>query len=90
MTEEPRTVEDEATGDSDEEANAGKKVVRLSVGQEMTGTIKQVTEFGAFVDIGAGRDGLVHISELSVGAREQCQGCRGGRPDCYCLDQAAE
>ncbi len=67
MTEEPRTVEDEATGDSDEEANAGKKVVRLSVGQEMTGTIKQVTEFGAFVDIGAGRDGLVHISELSVG-----------------------
>jgi transcriptional accessory protein Tex/SPT6 len=67
MTEEPRTVEDEATGGSDEEANAGKKVVRLSVGQEMTGTIKQVTEFGAFVDIGAGRDGLVHISELSVG-----------------------
>ncbi len=67
MTEEPRTVEDEATGAPDEEANAGKKVVRLSVGQEMTGTIKQVTEFGAFVDIGAGRDGLVHISELSVG-----------------------
>ena len=44
-----------------------KRVVRLSVGQEITGTVKQVTDFGAFVDIGAGRDGLVHISELSVG-----------------------
>jgi small subunit ribosomal protein S1 len=43
-----------------------KKVVRkLSIGQEMTGTITRVTNFGAFVDIGVGRDGLIHISELS-------------------------
>ena len=35
-----------------------RKVVRLSVGQEVKGVIKRVTEFGAFVDIGAGRDGL--------------------------------
>ena len=67
MTEEPRAVEKEAAADSGGKADAGKKVVRLSVGQELTGTIKQVTDFGAFVDIGAGRDGLVHISELSVG-----------------------
>lgn len=67
MTEEPRTVETETVGATEGEADASKKVVRLSVGQEITGTIKQVTEFGAFVDIGAGRDGLVHISELSVG-----------------------
>ena len=73
MTEEPRTVETEAVGVTEDEAEAeaedeaGKKVVRLSVGQEITGTVKQVTDFGAFVDIGAGRDGLVHISELSVG-----------------------
>lgn len=45
----------------------GKQVVYLSVGQEVTGTIKRTTEFGAFVDIGAGRDGLIHISELAVG-----------------------
>ena len=41
-------------------------VVRmLSIGQQVKGTVKRVTEFGAFVDIGVGRDGLVHISELS-------------------------
>ena len=67
MTEETRTVETETVGATEGEADASKKVVRLSVGQEITGTIKQVTEFGAFVDIGAGRDGLVHISEMSVG-----------------------
>jgi len=47
---------------------AQKRVVRkLSVGQKLTGTVKRTTEFGAFIDIGAGRDGLVHISELSLG-----------------------
>lgn len=45
----------------------GKQVVYLSVGQEVTGTVKRTTDFGAFVDIGAGRDGLIHISELAVG-----------------------
>lgn len=38
----------------------------LSVGQPIQGTVKRLTEFGAFVDIGVGRDGLVHISELST------------------------
>ena len=33
---------------------------------EVEGTVKRVSEFGAFVDIGAGRDGLLHISELST------------------------
>jgi len=67
MTEEPRTVEIEEADETTSEDDSGKKVVRLSVGQELTGKVKQVTDFGAFVDIGAGRDGLVHISELSVG-----------------------
>lgn len=45
----------------------GKRVVRtLAEGQEVKGTVKRISEFGAFVDIGVGRDGLVHISELSV------------------------
>lgn len=37
----------------------------LKEGQILTGTIRNVTDFGAFVDIGVKHDGLVHISELS-------------------------
>lgn len=45
-----------------------RKVVKtLHVGQEVQGTVKRVTDFGAFVDIGVGRDGLVHVSEMSAG-----------------------
>jgi uncharacterized protein len=31
----------------------------------ITGTVRNVADFGAFVDIGVHQDGLVHISELS-------------------------
>jgi predicted RNA-binding protein with RPS1 domain len=31
---------------------------------ELTGTVKKVELFGAFIDVGVGRDGLVHISAL--------------------------
>ncbi|HXF64948.1 MAG TPA: S1 RNA-binding domain-containing protein [Caldilineaceae bacterium] len=49
------------------ESGENRRVVRmLSVGQQVTGTVKRVADFGAFVDIGVGRDGLIHISELSV------------------------
>lgn len=37
----------------------------LEVGMEMQGTVRNVVDFGAFVDIGIGQDGLVHISRLS-------------------------
>lgn len=37
----------------------------LKVGMEMTGTVRNVVDFGAFVDIGVKNDGLVHISEMS-------------------------
>jgi len=39
----------------------------LVVGMELTGTVRNVIDFGAFVDIGVHQDGLVHISELSDG-----------------------
>jgi len=43
-----------------------KRVVKkLAKGMELPGTVRQVTNFGAFVDIGVGTDGLVHISELA-------------------------
>jgi uncharacterized protein len=37
----------------------------LSPGMELTGTVRNVIDFGAFVDIGIKNDGLVHISQLS-------------------------
>lgn len=37
----------------------------LKVGMELTGTVRNVVDFGAFVDIGVKNDGLVHISEMS-------------------------
>ncbi len=37
----------------------------LSVGMELKGTVRNVVDFGAFVDIGVHQDGLVHISQIS-------------------------
>ena len=37
----------------------------LREGMILTGTVRNMTDFGAFVDIGVKHDGLVHISELS-------------------------
>jgi len=36
------------------------------VGDYLTGSVTNVTHFGAFVDVGVGRDGLVHISDISA------------------------
>lgn len=37
----------------------------LAPGMELTGTVRNVVDFGAFVDIGVHQDGLVHVSQLS-------------------------
>lgn len=37
----------------------------LTIGMELTGTVRNVVSFGAFVDIGLHNDGLIHISKLS-------------------------
>ena len=37
----------------------------LKVGMELTGTVRNVVDFGAFIDIGVHQDGLVHISEIT-------------------------
>ena len=39
----------------------------LQEGMELEGTVRNVVDFGAFVDIGVKQDGLVHISKLSKG-----------------------
>ncbi|MEG0661862.1 MAG: S1 RNA-binding domain-containing protein, partial [Anaerovoracaceae bacterium] len=42
-----------------------RSIEDMEVGMEMTGTVRNVVDFGAFVDVGVKNDGLVHISELS-------------------------
>ena len=37
----------------------------LKPGMEITGTVRNVVDFGAFIDIGVHQDGLVHISEIT-------------------------
>lgn len=41
------------------------KIEDLKVGLSLEGTVRNVTDFGAFVDIGLKNDGLVHVSKLS-------------------------
>ncbi|WP_373541054.1 Tex family protein [Chamaesiphon sp.] len=42
-----------------------QEIADLEVGMELEGTVTNVANFGAFVDIGVHQDGLVHISQLS-------------------------
>jgi len=42
-----------------------RTIDRLTPGMKLTGIVTNVTNFGAFVDIGVHQDGLVHVSELS-------------------------
>ena len=48
-------------------AQRGQRMQQLEKGQILEGTVSGLAPFGAFVDIGVGRDGLVHISELTEG-----------------------
>ncbi|MDD6920603.1 MAG: Tex family protein [Eubacteriales bacterium] len=45
--------------------NDVKDFADLKVGMELDGTVRNVVDFGAFVDIGVKNDGLVHISQMS-------------------------
>lgn len=44
-----------------------EEIAKLSVGAEVTGTISEVTDFGAFLKISDTLDGLIHASEMSWG-----------------------
>ena len=39
----------------------------IEVGAKLQGKVSGITNFGAFIDLGAGKTGLVHISEVSNG-----------------------
>jgi small subunit ribosomal protein S1 len=45
------------------------QTVSLAVGQRVTGTVTRITDFGAFIEIEPGVEGLLHISEMSYGRK---------------------
>jgi len=45
------------------------QTVRLAVNQRITGTVTRLADFGAFVEIEPGIEGLIHISEMSYGKK---------------------
>ena len=47
------------------ESSNGVTIDNLKTGQHLHGTVKNITAFGAFVDVGIPQDGLVHISKLA-------------------------
>ncbi len=51
----------------EEETDRPRRLKDLTVGMELTGKITSIALYGVFVDVGVGRDGLLHISEMSEG-----------------------
>jgi transcriptional accessory protein Tex/SPT6 len=66
-TTETTPPEVEATPESTEEVATEDSLTidSLRVGQRLVGKVKNITDFGAFVDVGIPQDGLVHISKLA-------------------------
>lgn len=54
-------------------AQRTQRFQQIEKGQILDGKVSGLATFGAFVDIGVGRDGLVHISELSEGRVEKVE-----------------
>ncbi|HET7229848.1 MAG TPA: 30S ribosomal protein S1 [Longimicrobium sp.] len=52
--------------EADREIKRDKLKKELEVGQVRTGVVKNITDFGAFIDLG-GMDGLLHITDMSWG-----------------------
>jgi predicted RNA-binding protein with RPS1 domain len=46
--------------------NQGMALSEFVVGSTVKGTVKSITSYGAFIDIGATTDGLLHVSQLST------------------------
>lgn len=55
-------------------------IADLDLGLELEGVVTNVTNFGAFVDLGVDQDGLVHISQLADHfVRDPQQGVKVGQ-----------
>jgi ribosomal protein S1 len=51
---------------------------RLSIGQTVEGTVTKIVDFGVFVDLGEGVEGLVHESEIPDG-KAACEDLEQGK-----------
>jgi small subunit ribosomal protein S1 len=59
------SVSEAVPADDSSDEDDSVSIHNLKPGQKLVGTVKNITSFGAFVNIGLAQDGLVHISELS-------------------------
>ncbi|MCE5176281.1 MAG: S1 RNA-binding domain-containing protein [Caldisericales bacterium] len=59
--------------EEDRERRREEFISNLKVGEIYEGTVVGLVEFGAFVDLGEGVEGLIHLSELSWGGRKTPQ-----------------
>lgn len=59
-TEPPVPADSEVGNTPDNES-----ILNLKKGQYLSGTVKNITDFGVFVDLGLPQDGLVHISQMA-------------------------
>jgi len=64
------------------------KIEDLKIGEKLQGTVRNVVDFGVFVDIGLHNDGLIHISKLSKGYLKHPSYVLsvGDIIDCYVID----
>ena len=53
--------------EKDLEEQKNKILSKLEIGQVLEGAVKNMTNFGVFVDLGGGIDGLLHITDISWG-----------------------
>lgn len=70
---EPAAKTEAAEAEPAPEGEAEKTLADLEPGMELSGTVRSIQSYGAFVDIGVDRDGLVHISELKDGFVEKVE-----------------
>jgi small subunit ribosomal protein S1 len=52
--------------EQERESKRDETIQRLQIGAIMTGVVKNITDYGAFIDLG-GIDGLLHITDMSYG-----------------------
>jgi small subunit ribosomal protein S1 len=66
VTEEDVVVDRRAVTEEEDRVTKEKRYAELKEGDVVTGTVRSLTDYGAFIDLG-GVDGLLHVGEISLG-----------------------